>query len=659
MHEQLGVRVRALPLEERRHRPMQMHAPRPRQCSVERLANERVSKVIALVVLVDDARRQAGLESGEGRCDLEPRDLARRLEVEALSRDRRRDEQALGARAEARHALAHVGEQILADPVALSVVLAERARHLLCIERVAGAERVHARAELLRCAGAEDVRHDGARRVGVEPLEVQSLAEALALERAEQRVQRRADAQILLAHGPDEQERQLRTGARQVVKELQAGLVGVVQIFDEEVQGRAGGQRRDGLLDVVEQPQPVFLCRGARHRAEGEEGVVLRTGAHLAEPVGPGVDERRVRRGALEVVSDAAEHGRPTLGGEARAFEREPRLADPRLADQDQRAGAPRHEARQDVALAATTVRRTRRRAAREPPRQVRIGVGARPARRRRRGRDLALLDAPLELEGFGAGLAVEPIAQRLGALGELSQRIGGTPGARERDHEAAVCLFLRGIDVEEPAQDADVPVGITSRLEMAREPQRSVDETLAQRLAPREPRVAVRIAGQELAVEAHGLGQRRGVVACGRLLEGAHVHLDLGGEPHHPLVERGDLEAHRGAQIVQRAVEVVGRRFEILFGPEPIEQLFAVKRVTWRQPDLREELDRATPVPPVGRDLGAVDLDREATEKLQACGGPRHRPADASSSAAGRQCLAASGAADSGAGKSGGRWPP
>ena len=131
------------------------------------------------------------------------------------------------------------------------------------------------------------------------------------------------------------------------------------------------------------------------------------------------------------------------------------------------------------------------------------------------------------------------------------------------------------------------------------REPEAGVDEALPEPFAPRREGVGVRIVREERAsVELHGLRERVHRRARRRLLEGLDVDPHVLGETRHASIERRELRAGDAPQIVERAVQVVGARVEVLVGPQPIDQLFAMENPPRRQREGGQQLD-GTSLPP------------------------------------------------------------
>ncbi len=258
--------------------------------------------------------------------------------------------------------------------------------------------------------------------------------------------QRVVAAELDVAVGADDQQARGADLAGHVLEQQQRGLVGPVQVVEEQDHRAVARGRDQEARDRVEQPEARLLALGGPGRLDVEAlgdlghelGDLGGAGAHLprhrhrvgvahvaADRLHPGPVGGRalVLAAAAPVDAGAADLG---VGGE---LLRGARLADPRLADQQQQPAAARERARRRPRAAARSRARARRRRRRRAGR-----AGCRPAPRPRPRR------APRPARpARDSRTAAAPVGPVLAALGQQAQhhpveRLGArrARGARE-----------------------------------------------------------------------------------------------------------------------------------------------------------------------------------------------------------------------------------
>ena len=265
----------------------------------------------------------------------------------------------------------------------------------------------------------------------------------VAAQRGDQLRQRVAVVELGVAVGAEEHRAPRLRRPDQVAQHLQRRAVGPLQVVEHEQQRRAGGDLRQQRGQGVEQPLALDarlrLDRGApRGRAElgQQRGEV---GRARAEPLG-GAGQRGAARPAAQhlehrlvgaragLVEAPEEDDRAVAVDGARELGRQARLADPRVAgEQDEAAlvadrrvprlvqGAQRLLAADERVPRRRGLQRGRQRAGREAGRRGRLGR-----------RPVAAQQPRVERHHRGAGRRAELVAQHLAQLVERAQRLGG-----------------------------------------------------------------------------------------------------------------------------------------------------------------------------------------------------------------------------------------
>ena len=247
------------------------------QVVVHRLADQRVAELVSAVGVGDDEL------GGDGRAQ---RLVELRLrEAGDLGEQLVGDAGATGG-GDPQHRLGGFGQPVDAG----QQKVAQGFRNVGAGVRIAGGgelldeERVALRALVHQLdgpwarLGAEQVGEDLGRAVAVEPVEVDALDAAGAVELGEERAQRVAAVQLVGAVGADEQGAGGAGGAHQEGDQIAGRAVGPVQVFDDQDERSFGGQLGEQRGDEVEQVAAVGLGAGRGHaqlgKHAGELGLV-------------------------------------------------------------------------------------------------------------------------------------------------------------------------------------------------------------------------------------------------------------------------------------------------------------------------------------------------------------------------------------------------
>ena len=579
---------------------------------VDGVAHEGVVEPVARAVLVEEARLEAGVERGDRLVRGEPGRPAGR----ARSRSARRPPPRRRAAPRRAGRAARRGARIAAEGIAgrrLRARLALRPHHLLGEERRAVGDPVELRDRVLRRRLAEEVRDLLARAGEAEARDAHAAREAGAVEVRERHLDGRPGVDRRLVAGGDDHEPQRPRVAREEVEDVQRGLVRRVEVVEEQVHRAPVGDGAQRLLHRVEDALAHGLAGDARpRRLAGERA---REGGVRAGLLGERVGEQAVRRAAAR--RGPAQHRCAARLREPRALDGEPRLADAALAEEDERPGALLEERleEQQHRPAAAHRRGLRRaeQAARSAARAVEHGLRLRRA-------DLAALDRGPERARLLGGARS---ARRAGAR-PRRRRTGGAPPrggqspARSRMSEP-VRLLVGGIDVEHAAEERDRDRGVAALRRGARERERRVEEAGAeQRAASQEPgRVAI-LRREVAAIERDRLRPALRAARGRRLLERVHVHPDLGPKRELAVLDVHPAAAEDLAEVVERAVQVVGAARGILVRPERLDRGVAPERPSRRERDELQEVGRAPPPPRLGGD-GRVRPDHlEPPEEVE-----------------------------------------
>ncbi len=384
-----------------------------------------------------------------------------------------------------------------------------------------------------------------------------------------------------------------------------------MQVVEEEVDGppvRAGAERR---LDPLEDRAAHLLARNARG-GRGRERVGLRgTGPRL---LAERVREEGVRSARLR-AADAAQDGGAAGLREPSAFDREPRLADSGLAEEDDRARPLLDERLEDEEQRATAADRARLARAEEPTRRA---AGAVEDGSRLGGPDVAALDRAAQRARL-VGRSESGRAQRELAGVVLTERLGAQSAPREETHEQAPRVLRRGVHLDEPAEERDCELGVSLRAGGARERKDRFHEATAERLAARLEPGGVQVRrGEVAAVERDRLGPAPASSVPRRVLEGIHVHPDVA-----PQRELAAIEVHPAAaedlpQVVEGAMQVVRAARRVLLRPERVDRLIAREGTSRRERHELQEIGGAPPPPRVCGDRRVRADHLEPAEQVE-----------------------------------------
>lgn len=323
----------------------------------DRLADQRVPEPVALAVLV-------GLQ------DVGADRAAQRVEQFVLGVVQHGFEQlvldpraALGG--DPHHPLGLLGQRL--DPhqqdVAQRVAQPHRAAllvgagQLLHEERVALGAAVDPGHQLaVRHLDAQDAGQLGGHLLAAEPVQLQPVHGALALQLGEEGAQRVAAVQVVGAVGGQDQHPGPVQGADQVAEQFPGGAVGPVQVLDRQHQGALGTEAFEEPADVLEQPGPAVLVVGLGvglaelGQQPGEltlhalRGLLQLRAQPPVQPAQRG-DQRGVRQALgpdLQAVAEHGDGGRPLVPlRPAEELLQQPGLAHPRLAAHQQRLRLP------------------------------------------------------------------------------------------------------------------------------------------------------------------------------------------------------------------------------------------------------------------------------------------------------------------------------
>ncbi len=525
---QVRPRIGAAERLERVHdTTVQPHAPRARQALVERVPDDHVREAQpsrAAGDLGDDARRERLVERLEHRVLRYAGELSEDVRPELAADDR------------CEHQRVAAGNGEVGDPAGDHVADALRHRrpggaldgheaHDLADEqRVAVRVRVQRGSERGRCAGS---------RRQAEVLGQIALAEAAEREHARERLTRdlgehlderlRRQRVDVTARADDQHPRRGKL-ADDEPEQQERGRVRRVQIVEHEHDRplRRGGAKELG--DRVEQPEARRLGIERRRRAElGEPLAQLRQDLRDVRSARPQMRAQRVRVGLAHVRTERL-HPRPVGGRSAglpaaahqdacapggRARDQllgEPALADPRLADEQERPPA----AMERVVEAGEQVGELPRAADERGRRRIRAGrVGGDVVERR-----VLLEDRPLEVAQRPARLDAELLHQRAARRLVGVERVALAAAAVEAQHqlplEALAERVLRRQGLQLPGErrmPAAGEVGVEAALQRDQpqivEPrdlrlrERLVGEVGERRPAPQGERVAQRRRGR------------------------------------------------------------------------------------------------------------------------------------------------------------------
>ncbi len=402
---------------------------------------------------------------------------------------------------------------------------------------------------------------------------------------------------VVVAGGHHHQPERRRL-AQQGVEELQAGLVGGVEVVEEEVERAAVGQRREGLAHAVEEGAANLGRIAARRRHRPAEGVVGGGGVGQARrrqdvgEEGPGRRDRPRRR--------APQHREAARLGQPGPLQRRPGGAGAGLAEEHHRPVAPRQQRLQPGHHALPAAQRGEPLPPEEAAGQAAGGVagGVRPRPH------LAAGDGVAQRLGVhrGGAQAGGPLGRGAGVV--LVERLGAVAVLGEEPHQEGVSLLAGGVGGEEAAQQRDGRRGVTPQGLLAGQRVGRLGEEGAEAAAVIvEPGAGLVVRRQVPAVEVHRGPVPLHAAGAHRALQQVRVHPGLGGEGDRAVVHVHVPAAQHLAQVVEGAVEVVGAGGGILAGPERVVDHLARHGAAWREHQEGEQVGRPAAAPGGGRD--------------------------------------------------------
>ena len=579
--------------------------PRPAQdveLVVDGLAHERVRELEAPAGrrAPQQARAQDFVERGLGCGGLERRGAGQRARVELEPEHRGGGQQLVGGLAQPRQPDADRVAHALRDLGAVD----ETAQHLLGEERVAVGARVHLRGEsadrrrfALEAAAhaalaGQQLSREGGNVFFFETSQPHAVERAVALQLGERAGQRAVAAELGVAVGAEDEQWRRPPRAQKEAGEQQRPVVGPVEVVDHQQQSALGGEPGERRVDRVEQPV-------ARAGPRVLPGLQALGGADLAQRLGVGLERRQ---GLLPAAAE--QHRRAALQHLAREAIGEPRLADARLAcDQDDAVAAVRGHARpgrpQPHELGAAAD-------------ELRVVGGQRD--RSRRGR--CVLERLDQLAGLARRRDRELRAQPLGEALARAHRRRAVAGCGEPLDQPPVRLLGERVERDLLAREPHRLGGLRAR--------RHRLERLRQPLGVRAPRLVRPLVLEAVEDRPAARRERRGrVSAAQRRVERASVDRQTLAVERDRLAGRDHVircRAERAPQLAERGAQAGASRLVEHVGPERRREAAARVRAGVER---QVGEDRARPPRRRRRELGAVALQPQPAGEIH----PQHSP--------------------------------
>jgi hypothetical protein len=451
-------------------RAVKVDGPRVRERVEQRLPRQGMAKAIFAGALFDDPGLDAELQGVERRLRRETRGTLGDVESKAQPHECAGQEEAFRVASQSPHTVAYDVKELRRQRRLGRRFVTHRLHDLFGVEGIALGERVDGVDDARIGVAVQELRDEARRRLSIEPPQRHACGQALAADPAQHRVQGPTGVHVLFAEGPDEQEGQRLRRSGEVMEEMQARLVRLVEILHDQAHRPLGPERLDGTLHGLEEAQAVLLRRSTRRREE-QEGIALGGGGASSSTMRPRIGERGVRYAGAFVEAHADENRAPSSYGQARALADEPRLSEARFTVHEENATATGEEPAHRRELLLPSVHRLERTAVGQTARRRRsLGSGARRIVRVPHD-DVAALDRDTQVGCLTGGSDVEARPERGRAFGELPERVARSPRLREDAHEQLVRGLQRTVLREHRSQHADAGLGIVGLVVQPRQP--------------------------------------------------------------------------------------------------------------------------------------------------------------------------------------------